>query len=724
MSSRRAPNLPEVQTLIEYLRGATYQDLGDAQWISGGISLWRKAQEKCAELNPEEIAKQAKIDITIVKATSLGASYKKRMSGVLAAMFSDNHPAAAMSVFLGSSAGFQTVEGKTSDEEVKRAFQTVYQSFLGDKATSKILKSVVVEDLNRYLNFAKTSGADNLHKDYNRHVLVCKRDGVKPLDRLDFLNTRIQEASFVAQKRGESVADLALIIGKGANEMGSLSTVGADSCFVSDGTIYIHHATSDDNTLDQERQALNILFAAMNTTRQHMIGNEKNPFFNHSFEVGYLIAGRFDSNNVVNVRHGDGTGYQARKALAPHIQSKSITQEDVYGLGQLKLVGLVKHCANPTELAMLLSHNIHITGTPTLDLYKVSRDIIKLLRKEDTRAQAQDLAVKTMASIVERSAKCLTVANLEKNSSEILNDSLEEISIMMNQVMRWSMQDPRYGALFSDAMKAVEEMLEDETRYMGGREAHTKVVKMKSDLKIFQLVTSSGGEAKNIPDIAMERIRAYHDDALYVPAEGKDHLAQARQEELLANPEVLKLHRRAKVLHDINFKKLTQLAIDELESGGVPLDNSMGALLNFLGSLNPEEGRDRYVAMDLAKKQPLGIFSVNNPRADGNAKTLRGHATDLGVENSTYHTAKALFNYHNLDNGQRVNSRYPFTNKLIECADRLASPHFLDHGTIFGQEQDEETIKSLLALAKANDCVYSSTKEERAKPRKKTGMKG
>lgn len=723
MNSQRSNALPEVQLLVDYLREATSDNLRNERWINRGVSLWKKAQGKCSYLRAEDIAKLADVDVTIVRATSLGASYETRMAGALSAMFADNHPAAAMAVFLGSSAGFQAAESKVREEDLRNAFQTIYQSFLGDKATAKVLKSVVVEDLNRYLNFAKTTGANKLEEEYQKHIRACRREGVKPLGKLDFLDARIEEASFVAQKRGHEAADLVLILNKGANEMGTLSTTGADSCFISDKTIYIHHATSDNDTLDQKRQALNLLYGAMHTTRQHMIQNEENPYFGYSFEVGYLISGRLDTNSVTNVRHGDGSGYHARKALAPYVQSKDLTQEDVYGLGQLKIVGLVKHCANPTELAMLLSHNIHITGTPTLDLYETSREIIKLLGNEQTQGLAQDLAVKTMASIVERSAKCLTLANLEANSSEILNDSLEEIIIMLAQAKRWVKKDPRYAMFFADAVQAIEKMLEEGPRYASGRDADTKIGNLKDDIDIFKLVCAATKGPDNSPDIAMEQIRAYHDDAVYVPAEGKDHLAHARQEETLSDPKAYKLHTRAKALHDINFKKLTALAQKELEEGGVPMDNSLGTLLNFLGSLNPGRGRERAIAMDLARKQPLGIFMVDNPHAQGVAKTLRDHATDLGVDDSTYVKARKLFNYHNLDNGKREYSRYPLTNKLIQCANKLVSPHFLDYGTVFGQDEDNATIKATLSLAKANDCVYSSTKEQRAKPRKVAGAK-
>lgn len=716
MSSQHASNLPEVQALIDYLKDAREDHLKDGAWIERGATLWRKAQAKCGSLSAEAIAQQADIDIVIVNATSLGAAYTKRMGGVLAAMFSDNYPAAALSVYLASSAGFAATETKDELKTISRGvFRAAYGSFLGAEATEKVLKSVVMEDLNRYLNFAKTSGAKDLRKEYENHEKHCAKIGKKPLDKDKWLNARIDEVSFTTKLVGGTAQDIALIATPGANKMGTRSVRGVDSCIIMDDTIYLHHATADTSTWDQRRQALNAYYGAMHTTRQFMAGSEENPLFGHAIEMGYLIAGRLDTNNIDNVRHGDGSGYHARKALAACKKAKTLTQDDVYGLGQMKIMGLVAHCDSPTELAMLLSCNIHVTGTPTLDLYGASRTLRTLLEKSDF-PNAQELAIKTMAGIVARSAKCLTHAALEENSTGILMETLDEISIAVNMARQWAQEDPRHGRAFLDAGQAVARMLDGHLATAQISFGVTgKLNSIRRDLAAFHDVMAGRATPVKTTDIAIDPLKSYNEESVYAPAPEQDYLAQERQHRILSEPAAANAHKRARQLHDIDFQKLVGKAKEELAAGGVPLDNQLGRMLNFLEALNPVEKRDRGLARDLAQKQPRGIFGVRDP-GDGTPKTLREHAEDFGITDSTYISGCNLFNYHNLDNGQRERSRYPLTRRLLEVAHGLVTPHFLDHGQIF--KNGDAHLRGLTALAKAHDCVYSSTKASRTRSRK------
>ena len=729
MSKSNQKSLTEVQDLINYLRVAREENLRDGKWIDDGARLWRKAQAKCSDMRVEDIASQAGVGANLVKATALGAAYEKKMGGVIAAMYSENMPAAAMAVYLGSSAGFQTAENKTGIRVGgKEAFQAAYGSFLGDQAADKVFKCVVVEDLNRYLNYAKTEAAGDLSEDYQTYARQCAMKGTKPLGKLDFLNHRIEESSFSTRVQGISIDTLALLVSEGANRMGELSTYGADSCFVCNETLYLHHATSDTTTSDQKRQALHAVLGAMNTTKQHMVGEDENPLFGCRIEAGFLIGGRLDTNNIEHLRHGDGSGYHVRKALGPCVKNKELTQEDVYGFGQLKLAGLAGHCVNTTELALLFSHNIHITGTPTLDLYGTSRKIRKLLSNPATMGLAQDLAVSTLASIVERSAKCLTFANLEENGLSILGDSLDEITSMVDMVATlWTRQDRRHGATFSDAIGSIERMLAGPLGSSSLPGVEAAITKLDGKLTTLREAMASTAPSRPRADKAWEMVRAYHDDPVYAPTPDQDYLAQAKKEAMLSDPETAYHHKRASSLHDINFEKLIGMARNELEERGAPLDNNLGILLEFLAALNPEDKRERGMARDLARRQPWGVFGVNNPVNPDNPKTLREHAQDFGLGDKTYDSANTLFQKHNLDGGSRERSRFPLTNKLMQCARLLASPSFLDHGRIFEAREpgkEMEMIRELVALATANDCVYSSTKEQRAKPSKKTHRGG
>lgn len=726
MAKQPKKELTEVQALIDYLRRARKENLRDGKWIDAGARLWRRAQATCGDMRVEDIANQAGVDANVVKATALGAAYEKRMGGVIAAMYSDNMPAAAMAVYLSSSAGFQTAENKGKwRQDSKEAFLSAYGSFLGDQAADTVFKCVLVENLNRYLNYAKTEAAADLRRAYQAHTRQCTREGTEPLSKIEFLDRRVEEDSLSTRVLGASVDCMVLAVSEGANKMGTLSTHGVDSCFAGNKTLYLHHATSDNTTSDQKRQALHAVLGAMNTTKQHMIGERENDYFGYSIEAGFLISGRLDTNNIEHLRHGDGSGYHVRKALGPCVKNKDLTQEDVYGFGQLKLAGLAEHCVNTTELALLFSHNIHITGTPTLDLYGASRQIKKLLTNPATMAKAQDLAVGTLASIVERSAKCLTFANIEDNGLAILGDALDEITAMVAMANLWTQQNQRHGVTFSDAITSIERMLEGPLGLSKHQNMQPKITKLRGELRNMRREMASNDDPLVCPDAAWELVRSYHDDPVYAPLPEQDYLAEAQRSAMLADPEAAGHHKRAGDLHDINFEKLIGIVRNELEARGMPLKNNLGTLLNFLGALNPEDKRDRGVARDLARRQPWGVFGVSNPFDQDTQKTLQEHAQDFGVNAGTYKEARKLFDSHNFPDPESKHSRFPKTNKLMQCAALLASPHFLETGRIYeggrngrkGKERD--VIRALHALAAECDCLHSSTKEQRAKPKKR-----